>query len=184
MITKEKNINAVMEKYDFFSETIFNKFNGASCKWLSDAYLYFVDNKIVSFLLMMKEDLKCSFLHYHIENEKHREYFIEKYPIINRKTNQVFFIYTEETFRKKNIATKLLEFMFNDLLDREYFYVWLRKETSSQIYTKLAFLNFLDMIRSMNIDSESFLNDYKLKVGYEKESLINMYNDTRLVKQL
>jgi|SaaInl8_200m_RNA_FD_contig_81_269683_length_1504_multi_3_in_0_out_0_2 GNAT superfamily N-acetyltransferase len=183
MIKKERNINEVTKKYKFFSKSIFNRFNSAKADWVSEVYLYLIDNKIVAFLFMMKEDLKCSFLHYHIKDSE-KEYFIEKYPIINEKTNQVFFIYTEESFRKTGIGTKLLKFMFHDLFKRKYRYVWLRKETGSQIYEKLGFVNFLEMIYSIEIDSEKFLRDYELKLGCKKVYLINYFNDIRLVKIL
>jgi len=62
----------------FFSKSILNKFNEAKSKWISEAYVYLIDNKIVAFLFMMKENLKCAFLHYHITDNQ-KEYFIEKY---------------------------------------------------------------------------------------------------------
>jgi predicted acetyltransferase len=91
-----------------------------------------------------------------------------KYPLINKKTNQILFVYTEENFRKIGIATKLLKLMIDDLSKREYRYVWLKKETDSQIYEKFGFVNFLEMIYSIDIDSKKFLEDYELKLGYKK----------------
>jgi len=49
--------------------------------------------------------------------------------------------------------------MIDDLSKREYRYVWLKKETDSQIYEKFGFVNFLEMIYSIDIDSKKFLED-------------------------
>jgi len=174
MIKKERNIGEMIKKHNFFSKSILNKFNEAKSKWISETYVYLIDNKIVAFLFMMKENLKCAFLHYHIKDNQ-KEYFIEKYPLINKKTNQILFVYTEENFRKIGIATKLLKLMIDDLSKREYRYVWLKKETDSQIYEKFGFVNFLEMIYSIDIDSKKFLEDYELKLGYKKNSLIHCF---------
>jgi hypothetical protein len=40
---------------NFFSKSILNKFNEAKSKWISEAYVYLIDNKIVAFLFMMNE---------------------------------------------------------------------------------------------------------------------------------
>ena len=89
MIKKERNIGEIIKKHNFFSKSIFNKFNEAKSKWISEAYVYLIDNKIVAFLFMMKENLKCAFLHYHIKDNQ-KEYFIEKYPLVKAevKTNK------------------------------------------------------------------------------------------------
>jgi hypothetical protein len=65
--------------------------------------------------------------------------------------------------------------MIDDLSKREYRYVWLKKETDSQIYEKFGFVNFLEMIYSIDIDSKKFLEDYELKLGYKKNSLIHCF---------
>lgn len=88
------------------------------------------------------------------------------------------------TFRRKGIATKLLKFMIDDLSDRGYEYVWLKKETSSQIYEALGFVNFLEAIYQIDIDTEAIILDFKQKQGCEKKTLITRYGDTRLVKIL
>lgn len=183
MIKKEKNIAEIMEKYEFFSNNISNKFNEAKSDWISESYLYLVDNEIVAFMVMMKENLRCGFLHYHISDTQ-KEYFVSKYPTLNRKINQVLYLYTEEIFRNMGIATKLLKFMFYDLSNRGYQYVWLKKETSSRLYEKLGFVNFLEMIYLMNIDSKQFFEDCELKFGHEKTFLVNFYNDKRLVRDI
>jgi len=93
MIESYKDINQTT-KNEFYSKDVFDKFNEATCKWVSESYVYLIDSKIVAFMLMMKEDLRGGFLlHYHISNDQ-KEYFIKNYPLINKKTHQVLFVYT------------------------------------------------------------------------------------------
>ena len=180
MIRSEIDIDIVTEKFEFASEKIMSKFRGAKNSWATEAYVYLLDKKIVSFVLMMEEDLKCGFLHYHI-NEEHKDYFIVNYPVINRKTNQILYVYTEVNFRRKGMASRLVEFVISDMSNRNYSYVWLKKETDSQIYNRLDFQNFIDAMHEIFIDAEAFFREYEKKFGYKKSSLIDRYNDVRLV---
>ena len=179
-ITKSKKL---IEKEDFVSKDIEFKFNGTMMKYVSDVYVCKSNNKIISFCLLMKEELECGFLHYHIPSE-HRDYFSKKYPNINQKTNQVLYIYTANDFRKKGVASRILEFIVNDLKKRDYKFLWLIKETSSYIYDKMDFVNFLDILSVLKIDEDEFLNDYQKICGYSRERLLNFYGNRRLVKVL
>jgi GNAT superfamily N-acetyltransferase len=183
MIKNEINIELLIEKYEFISEDILGKFREVKSPWITEAYVYLVGNRIASFAVMMKEDLRCGFLHYHIGNE-HREYFAENYPALDKKTNQILYIYTDANYRRNGIASRLLDFILNDLLRRNYSYVWLKKETHSRIYEKHGFQDFLKATCEILIDPGRFLREYGQKTGYNELSLIKRYNDIRLVKVL
>ncbi len=53
-----------------------------------------------------------------------------------------------------------------------------------QIYNRLDFQNFLDAMHEIFIDAEQFFQEYDQKFGYKKSSLIDRYNDVRLVRCL
>ena len=53
-----------------------------------------------------------------------------------------------------------------------------------QIYNRLDFQNFIDAMHEIFIDAEAFFREYEKKFGYKKSSLIDRYNDVRLVRCL
>jgi len=171
-----------IDNLKFVSDDTKSKFKIAMNKWVSDIFVSITDNQIVSFCFLMKEDLECGFLHYHIPNES-KYFFIKKYPIIHQKTNQVLYLYTSEKFRKQGIATHLLRFIIEDLKSRDYHFLWLKKETSSNIYYDLEFFNFVDILNLLGVQKE-FLVDYKKICHLGKSKLLYGYGDTRLVKNL
>ncbi len=184
VIKNEVNIDIVIKKYEFASEDILSRFRQVKSPWITEAYVYLVGNRVASFVVMMAEDLKCGFLHYHIDAE-HKEYFIRNYPILNKKTNQILYVYTDVDYRRNGLATRLVDFVLKDMFKRDYSYVWLKKETDSQIYEKLGFKDFLKATNEiLSSDSGRFFQDYQQKFGYSKFSLIRRYNDIRLVKVL
>jgi len=167
---------------EFIDDDTKSRFYGSLNQWITDIYLYLIENKIVAFSTLMKENLKFGFLDYHIKDEQ-KEYFINNYPIINQKTNQICYLYVSKNFRNLNIATQLLDFIFTDLKQRAYVYVWLIKETQSNIYNKFDFKSFVKMLESLQI-KKKFLEDYKSKCKHDEEKLNNYYGDQRVVKKL
>lgn len=105
------------------------------------------------------------------------------YSILNQKTSQIYYLYVSTKYRKQNIASELLKFLFYDLRKRDYKFVWLINETISTIYEKFHFVDFSGILKQLNI-KESFLKDYYLKCGYTENKLINYYGDRRVVKKL
>ena len=183
-IENEVNIELIIKQYEFVSEEILSKFREVKNRWITETYLYLVNHRIVSFVVMMEENLKCGFLHYHIASE-HKEYFIKNYPALDKKINQILYVYTDVNYRRNGLATQLIDFVLKDMFKRNFNYVWLKKETHSQIYEKLGFKNFLKATEEiLSNDAEQFFQDYKQRFGYDSVSLIRRYNDIRLVKIL
>jgi ribosomal protein S18 acetylase RimI-like enzyme len=166
----------------FISDEIRTKYRFLSSDSVTDVYTYLIDNKIVAFLILKAEELKCGFLHYHISH-KMRDYFAEEYPQIDQPTNQIYYLYTEESLRRRGIASLLLEYVFDDLKNQGYKSIWLKDESRSCIYYSKGFVNFIEGIRETGIDVTAFLCDYEQKVR-ENSYLINGHGDTRLVKIL
>lgn len=170
------------DNQQFISRDIQSLFKTAMSQWVSDIFIAKIGNKVVSFCFLMKEDLECGFLHYHIQDE-FKPCFIKKYPILHQKTNQVLYIYTSESFRKKGFATNLLNFVVQDLKNKNYHFLWLKKETSSNIYHHLNFFNFVDILEVLKI-KEDFLDDYKKICNLNEQRLLRGFGDIRLVKMI
>ncbi len=170
------------DNQQFISNDIQSLFKIAMSQWVSDIFIAKIENKVVSFCFLMKEDLECGFLHYHIQDE-FKLYFIKKYPMLHQKTNQVLYIYTSENFRKKGIATDLLNFVIQNLKNKNYHFLWLKKETSSNIYDNLDFFNFIEILEVLKI-KENFLDDYKKICNLNEQKLLQGFGDIRLVKIL
>ena len=178
-----KTINiSEKDNQHFISADIQSQFKTAMNQWVSDIFIATIENRVVSFCFLMKENLECGFLHYHIPNE-FKPYFIKKYPMLHKKTNQVLYIYTSKSFRKKGIATDLLNFVIQDLKSKNYHFLWLKKETSSNIYYNLNFFNFVDILEILKI-KEDFLNDYKNICNLSEQQLLRGFGDIRLVKMI
>ncbi len=174
-----KNIETI--KNDFVNEETRYKFYSSLNRWSCDFYFYIIDEKIVSFCLLMQEDLKCGFLHYHIPNEL-RDDFALKYPMLNKKTDQIHYLYTAKSYRKQKIASRLLNFVFSDLKTRDFKFVWLICETRSTIYEVLGLKRFTELLDILQI-KDDFLKDYqKIKSG--SDDLSRRFGDMRLVKLL
>lgn len=176
-------MDSIYEECDFSSDEVKSRFTMARNPWVTEVYIYLINNRVVSFLFMMEENLECGFLHYHIAAE-HKECLINKYPVLNGKTNQIFYVYTDVAYRRKGIASALLRFVCDDMSQRSYSYIWLKKETASSVYKHVGFENFLSAIQRLFADPDEFISDYQSALGCDKLSFIKKYNDVRLVKLL
>jgi len=176
---EDKNL---INNNDFIDDITKQKFYDSLNQWVTSFYLYTINSKIISFCMMMEENLIFGFLHYHVSSQ-YNNYFINNYSILNQKTSQIYYLYVSTKYRKQNIASELLKFLFYDLRKRDYKFVWLINETISTIYEKFHFVDFSGILKQLNI-KESFLKDYYLKCGYTENKLINYYGDRRVVKKL
>lgn len=183
MIKKERDMDLVSKEYAFVNDATLRRFDLAKNPWVTECYLYLIDEKIASFLVMMDEKLTFGFLHYHVPDE-HKDYFIKQYPSINKKTNQIIYVYTSDDFRRTGLATKVIDFMCNDMQESGFRYIWLKKETKSAIYEKLGFQHFQKVISEIIADPEDFFTQYEQVTGLNRDSLISKYGDKRLVKVL
>ena len=61
--------------------------------------------------------------------------------------------------------------------------MWLKKETSSNIYDNLDFFNFVEILEVLKI-KKNFIDDYKKICNLNEQRLLQGFGDIRLVKIL
>jgi GNAT superfamily N-acetyltransferase len=164
----------------FATEDIAYNFELAQSKSITDYYFYGDPQKIQSFATMMYEGLTYGFLHYHIPSE-HRAYFLEAYPELAKATNQIHYLYTAKPYRHAGNASKLLDYILQDMAERGFQYVWLRCHITPELYYSKGFLTFTEAIRQICARFDDFMSDYKEKIG-AIDNLDRSFGDLRLVK--
>jgi len=164
----------------FVSDKIRINYEHAFASWVTAAYLLFESDKVVAFCLMKDENLSGGFLHYHIPADQ-RRYFIDTYPLIDQKTNQIFYVYTDNNFCNKGFGTHLLRYVISNQKIKGYRSLWLKRETNSRIYENLSFCDFLEGTKKLlDTEFDDFVKDYEQYIGSEN-LLLNKFGDQRLV---
>lgn len=146
---------------------------------ITESYFYGTPEKIYSFSTIMQEDLNCGFMHYHIPKQYHA-YFSEKYPELAKPTNQIHYIHTSASHRKKGYGGELLTYILKDMTARGFRYVWLRSDIPPSFYFKRGFLTFTEALKKICPNFEDFMKDYEEKVE-KREQLDRHFGELRLV---
>lgn len=172
--------NKIPDAKCFATEDIAYNFRLAQSDSVTDYYFYGTPQKIYSFATMMYEGLSYGFMHYHIPQE-HHAYFLEKYPELAQPTNQIQYLYTGKKYRRKGNANKLLDYILQDMFDKEFEYIWLRCEINPKLYYSKGFLTFTEAIEKTCSRFDDFMRDYEQKIG-RSDYLNYRFGELRLVK--
>ena len=167
----------------FFSNKLYEKWKHVCSPIVTDFYFYYENHHVIAFVSILKENLKFGFMHYHLPDNA-RDKFCQSYPEFNQMTEQIHYIYTEPSFRKKGIATNLLNFVENDLKNKGVVYLWLKKETTSNIYKNQGYMDFPSTIEEILINPILFYRELYDSTKINRESIISHHGDCRLVKRI
>lgn len=151
-------------EYPFYSMELEQQYLHALHKHLSFYYLLMRNNVIISFAFFMDEstNLVLGFLEYQVFDQGKRSSLSKKFPALSKKTLYLNYIYTDHLFRSQHLTT----WFIRQVISKEkliFDYIWLRRETSSNLFDQCGFMNFRSAVEKIigPANFKEYFNDNK-----------------------